>query len=255
MHTAADPELADHRTDIVARGGKLTSEGMPVQPDVPSPATRRWLFAGGGMAGALAAALLAVMVMGPPPGTPTLLWPPGAKPRPAVSDPPPPGALVPSGGDPRGQGQPDRSGAPPLNPQLNDPRSRRPVHTTPPVPTRPAVPPAGSQPPSPSPSRSPLPPRQGVLQVAPAKVKLDWTKTGQLTLTAASGPVDWKVTSSTDQLTVSQTAGDLPENASGAVTVRLRSTLVNLPGRGTLTFTDETGAARQVTVEWGVSLL
>ncbi|MFC9972059.1 RNA polymerase sigma factor [Spirillospora sp. NPDC127200] len=257
MHTAADPELADHRADIVARGGKLTAEGMPVQPDVPSPATRRWLFAGGGMAGALAAALLAVMVMGPPPGTPPLLWPPGAKPRPVVSTPPSPDALVPSGGDPRAaQGHPDRSGAPPLNPQLNEPGSPQPGHGAPSAPTRPAVPPTGPSSPTPaSPSRTSLPPRHGVLQVAPAKVKLDWTKTGQLTLTAASGPVDWKVTSSTEQLTVSQTAGDLPENASGAVTVRLRGTLVNLPGRGTLTFTDETGAARQVTVEWGVSLL
>ncbi|WP_169807921.1 RNA polymerase sigma factor [Actinomadura hibisca] len=255
MHTAADPELADHRADIVARGGKLTPEGMPVQPDVPSPYTRRWLFAGGGMAGALAAALLAVMVMGPPPGTPTLLWPPGAKPRPTISNPPSPDALVPSGGDPRAPGQSGRHGAaPPLDPQLNTtPSPPKPGQTTPPAPTRPGIsPPPGYSLPEQSPSPSPRP---GMLQVAPAKVTLVWNKPGRLTLTAASGPVDWKVTSSTDQLQVSQTAGGLAENSSGAVTVQLRTTLLNPAGSGTLTFTDETGAEHQVTVEWGASLL
>src|SRR5690606_14511406 len=44
MHTATDPELAGYRADIAARGGVLTPSGMPSQPDVPSPFTRRWLL-------------------------------------------------------------------------------------------------------------------------------------------------------------------------------------------------------------------
>jgi RNA polymerase sigma factor (sigma-70 family) len=70
MHTGTDVELAGYRADIAARGGALTAEGMPRQPDVASPVARRWIFTGGGMAGALATALVAILLIGP--GLPTL---------------------------------------------------------------------------------------------------------------------------------------------------------------------------------------
>ncbi|WP_344941594.1 sigma-70 family RNA polymerase sigma factor, partial [Actinomadura miaoliensis] len=86
MHTATDPELAGYRTDIAARGGSLTPDGMPSQPDVPSPYTRRWLFAGGGMAGALVTALVAALLIGPGLPPSTITWPPfRTHPQPAVT--------------------------------------------------------------------------------------------------------------------------------------------------------------------------
>jgi DNA-directed RNA polymerase specialized sigma24 family protein len=41
LHTGSDPELAPYRANIIARGGGLTTEGIPRQPDTPSPAVRR----------------------------------------------------------------------------------------------------------------------------------------------------------------------------------------------------------------------
>ncbi|WP_026412786.1 sigma factor [Actinomadura oligospora] len=41
LHTLADPELAPYRAEIRARGGRLTPEGLPRQPDATSPVARR----------------------------------------------------------------------------------------------------------------------------------------------------------------------------------------------------------------------
>ncbi|MFC4912354.1 RNA polymerase sigma factor [Actinomadura gamaensis] len=41
LHTLADPALAPYRAEISARGGRLTPEGLPRQPDVTSPIVRR----------------------------------------------------------------------------------------------------------------------------------------------------------------------------------------------------------------------
>ncbi|MEV5570791.1 hypothetical protein AB0L06_12120 [Spirillospora sp. NPDC052269] len=46
LHTLADPELAPYRAEIRARGGRLTPQGLPRQPDATSPATRRTRRAG-----------------------------------------------------------------------------------------------------------------------------------------------------------------------------------------------------------------
>ncbi|WP_262403373.1 RNA polymerase sigma factor [Actinomadura sp. CNU-125] len=82
------PRAGAHRADIAARGGALTPAGLPIQPDVPSPFTRRWLFTVGGMAGALAAAVAAVAAMGPGIGEGTLTWPPfGTEPQPVDDQP------------------------------------------------------------------------------------------------------------------------------------------------------------------------
>jgi hypothetical protein len=237
LHTASDPELAGYRADIAARGGALTPAGLPTQPDMPSPFTKRWLFAGGGMAGALVTALLGAMLVGPGLGDSTIYWPPfRARPQPSISHQPP--------GQPQGSGNGQES-----------PRSRSPQ--------APGVPPPGSpngqgaSPPgsSPSPS-SPVPPEPGTLTVSPGRVELYMTKTAKVRVAASRGPVSWTATSSSNQITVSRPQGELPEDGTADVTVTLRTHLINLPGEATVTFTDPvTGATRPVTVVWGASLL
>jgi DNA-directed RNA polymerase specialized sigma24 family protein len=41
LHTGSEPELAPYRADITARGGGLTTAGIPKQPDAPSHTLRR----------------------------------------------------------------------------------------------------------------------------------------------------------------------------------------------------------------------
>ncbi|MGK5558510.1 RNA polymerase sigma factor, partial [Actinomadura kijaniata] len=103
--------------------------------------------------------------------------------------------------------------------------------------------------------RPPSPPKPGTLVVAPAEVNLGNKKTAQVTITAKDGPVDWRVVSSSDKVTVSQEEGDLGAGASGALTIRLRNGFLGLPGEAELTFIDETGEERRVAVEWGVTLV
>ncbi|WP_395106611.1 sigma-70 family RNA polymerase sigma factor [Actinomadura sp. SCN-SB] len=237
LHTATDPELAGYRNDIAARGGALTPHGMPTQPDTPSPYTKRWLFAGGGMAGALVTAVLGAMLISPGLGDPTIYWPPfRARPQPSVTDHVP---RQPQGG---GTGQePPRDGVAPSAPG--------------------ATPPAGSQgqgasPPSTGAPTSPAPPRPGTLIVTPARVELYMRKTATVRLEASQGPVSWNATSSSEQLSVSHPQGELAADTTADVTVTLRTHLINLPGQATLTFSDPTtGTTREVTVVWGASLL
>jgi hypothetical protein len=243
MHTATDPELARHRADIAARGGSLTPEGLPSQPDVPSPFTRRWLFAGGGMAGALVAALVAVLLIGPGLDGTLSLPPFRTHPQPSITKTP----LDGSGGartpQAPGQGGPGRSGAPPARPQ-SDGTATTPGGTAPP-----------SAPPSSSPPPVVRPARPGQLVVAPAKVELWGTKTGRIRLAAKSGPVTWTAMTSTSQLILSEMQGGVPQDGSVDLTITLRTAVVGLPGQGTITFTDSEGALHKVTVVWGVTLL
>ncbi|TDC44374.1 sigma-70 family RNA polymerase sigma factor [Actinomadura sp. KC345] len=243
MHTATDPELAGYRADIAARGGALTPSGLPSQPDVPSPFTRRWLFTGGGMAGALAAALVAVFVMGPGIAGDSLSWPPfRTEPQPSITEHAPPNGSRPDtqpSREPESGGPGGRPAQPPVRPQTDE---RTPEESA--DPTRPAPPPESNQPPGP-----------GDLVVNPAKVELYGTKTGQVSLAAESGPVTWTAMSSTSQLVLSEMQGGMPEDGKATVTVNLRTFLIGLPGQGTLTFTDSEGAQKQVTVVWGASLL
>ncbi|GLZ09439.1 hypothetical protein Acsp03_69050 [Actinomadura sp. NBRC 104412] len=237
LHTATDPELAGYRNDIAARGGALTPHGMPTQPDMASPYTKRWLFAGGGMAGALVTAVLGAMLIGPGLGDPTIYWPPfRARPQPSVTD------HVPRQPQGRGPGQETpRDGVAPSAPG--------------------AQPPVGSQgqdasPPGTGEPSSPAPPRPGTLIVTPARVELYMKKTATVRLEASRGPVSWNATSSSDQLSVSHPQGELDADATADVTVTLRTRLINLPGQATLTFSDPTtGTTRTVTVVWGASLL
>ncbi|WP_433228501.1 RNA polymerase sigma factor [Actinomadura formosensis] len=244
MHTATDPELAGYRVDIAARGGPLTPSGLPSQPDVPSPFTRRWLFTGGGMVGALVSALIATLVMGP--GGGTLSWPPfRTRPQPSITHDAPgggPGHGRPSSPGPDGGGGPQGRPAPPLaSPQTEqkDPQQPKDPSQTP-------------SPPSPSPD---TPAEPGVLVVHPVKVEMHGTKTAQVKLAARSGPVSWTAVTSTNQLVLSDMQGGMSEGTTMRVTLTLRTALIGLPGQGTLTFTDSEGATRQVTVVWGATLL
>lgn len=242
MHTATDPELAGHRADIAARGGALTPEGLPSQPDVPSPFTRRWLFAGGGMAGALVAALVAVFLIGPGLGGTLSLPPFRTHPQPSITETPvdgPGGARTPQA---PGPGAPGRPGAPPARPQTDG------TPTTPGATPQPSTPPSSSPPPV-------RPTAPGRLVIAPAKVELWGTKTGRIRLAAKSGPVTWTAMTSTSQLILSEMQGGVPQDGSVDVTITLRTAIVGLPGQGTITFTDSEGALHTVTVVWGVTLL
>ncbi|WP_149260630.1 RNA polymerase sigma factor [Actinomadura sp. K4S16] len=241
MHTATDPELAGYRADIAARGGTLTPAGLPSQPDVPSPFTRRWLFTGGGMAGALAAALVVAFVMGPGIGGGTLSWPPfRTHPQPSITQERP-------GGQGKGKGGPEgpdggaqaRPGQPPPQPQTHEKNQEKPEDP--------------SQTPRPPASESPKPP--GILVVNPAKVEMYGTKTAQVSLKAQSGPVSWTAMTSSNQLILSQMQGGMPEDGTMRLTVTLRTALIGLPGQGTITFTDSEGSPHEVKVVWGATLL
>ncbi|QXJ22975.1 sigma-70 family RNA polymerase sigma factor [Actinomadura graeca] len=247
MHTATDPELAGYRADIAARGGTLTPDGLPSQPDVASPFTRRWLITGGAMAGALAAALIAVFAMGPGLGGNSLSWPPfRTHPQPSISHQAPPGG---SGrddphapGGPRA-GAPGHPGAPPVRPQTDEQEPTSPADPTP-------------KPSAPSTSEPPAPPASiGVLVVAPAKIEFRGTKTAKVRLAAKSGPVSWTGMTSSNQLVLSQTQGGMPKDGTVELTLTLRTTLIGLPGKGTLTFKDSVGIVHAVPVVWGTTIL
>lgn len=248
MHTATDPELAGYRADIAARGGPLTPEGLPSQPDVPSPFTRRWLFTGGGMAGALIAAVVAALLMGPGIGGGTLSWPPFLNQPTIKHDGGHGGGSKEHGGHrsgaPGGPGGPSGlpggpSGAP-VQPQTDE---------------KSPSPPVTSAPPTPAPTTPKPPARPGVLVVNPGTVEMYGTKTAQVSLSARNGPVTWTAMTSNGELVLSQMQGGVAKGGTAHVTVTLRTALIGLPGQGTLTFTDSEGAAHQVTVKWGASLL
>jgi RNA polymerase sigma factor (sigma-70 family) len=243
MHTATDPELAGYRADIAARGGTLTPSGLPSQPDVPSPFTRRWLFTGGGMVGALAAALVVVFVMGPGIGDGTLSWPPfRTHPQPSITQERPEGQGH-GRGAPHGPGggAQARPGQPPPDPQTHEKNQERPEDP--------------AQTPQRPPPSSNLPKPSGVLVVNPAKVEMYGTKTAQVSLAAKSGPVSWTAMTSSNQLILSQMQGGMPEDGTTSLTITLRTALIGLPGQGTLTFTDSEGAPHEVKVVWGATLL
>ncbi|MBO2449308.1 RNA polymerase sigma factor [Actinomadura barringtoniae] len=243
IHTATDPELAGYRTDIAARGGNLTPGGMPSQPDIPSPYTRRWLFAGGGMAGAVVTAVLATLFMGGDLPSSMLTWPPlHTHPQPSITD--HQGkrgsggqSQNPQAGAPGNDGRPGGggAGAAPPRPQLDE-------HNPPnPVPSPSSKPPSQPEPP-------------GVMAVDTAKVELYGTKTARIHVSAQRGPVFWSSQSGSKQLTVVPAQGSLAKGGSTEVTITLQTALINLPGQSTLTFINAQGQRQDVTVTWGISL-
>ncbi|HEX2315814.1 MAG TPA: RNA polymerase sigma factor, partial [Thermomonospora sp.] len=254
VHTATDPELAGHRADIAARGGGLTPEGMPRQPDVPSTYTRRWLFVGGGAAGALLTALAAIMMMSPV--SSDIRFPFDPRPQPSIGDVRQeasdgrhsggPAALAPPGSRPG-----DPQGPVPPSPHNDGPHGgQRPWDPS--VPPAPApLPPNGPRPPSPSPSPKPTP---GKLTVGPATVVLD-REGATITLKAELGPVGWTAQSDDERLTVSHTDGTLAAGTTFDLRVEMKERpLIVLPGEGTITVVDRQGVRHEVKVTWKFAL-
>ncbi len=229
LHAGTDPELAGYRSEIAARGGPLTSDGMPRQPDAPSLLARRWAFAGGGSVAVLAAATVAMMLLGPGLPVPEIQWP---------------------GSGPHHPGSP--------SPRHHGP-SQDPVAG--PGPTKTFLPGAAVPPRSPAPSKTPKspvprPPGAGVLDVTPRSVHLRMNeKVATITLTARNGRVTWTAADSDPQITLSGTSGSIPSGGHATLQVILERGVVNLPGRTTVTVSDGRGNVTPVTVTWDLSLL
>ncbi|MEV5573551.1 sigma-70 family RNA polymerase sigma factor [Spirillospora sp. NPDC052269] len=245
LHTATDPELAGYRADIAGRGGALTPEGLPTQPDIASPYARRWMFATGGMGGALLTALAAIVFMGSQLGVPTFDWP--LRPLPSVTA-TTPHAPSGRGGHPQARGPAGGGGQQPPAPQFGD-HSKAPSY-----PGKRGRPPA-APPPPPPPTTPPVTPRSGTLKVLTTRLELYGRSSGSIRLKAEDGPVTWSAESSSQQITLQDQSGGLSPNGSRDVMVTLHTGLINLPGRATLTFTGPHGPPQAVTVVWGISVL
>ncbi|GAA0349117.1 RNA polymerase sigma factor [Actinoallomurus spadix] len=234
LHAGTDPELAGYRTEIAARGGALTADGMPRQPDAPSRLARRWAFASGGSVAALATAVAVMMFIGPDVAVPDLQWPGGGKPRPTT----PSARTTPPSGDPvvtrppaapRSQGQ----AAPETGPQLI---------------------------PSPTPSRSHRPPKSspkppGRLVVSPVSVHIQGRSTiGEIGLTAKAGGVRWSASNSDPNIVLSNVSGSIGAGEHATIQVIVKRQTITLPGQTVVTVTDGGGHSTAVTVAWDLSV-
>jgi DNA-directed RNA polymerase specialized sigma24 family protein len=230
LHAGTDPELAGYRAEIAARGGALTAEGMPRQPDAPSRLARRWAFASGGSVAALATATAVMMFIGPSVPVPDLQWPGEGKPRKT------PTARTPRSDDPVAglpRTSPPRTQAPPANlPQ-----------------ELPSSPPKSPRP------RSPKPPK-GVLIVTPLSVHLQGnSRIGEIGLTAKNGRVDWSASNSDPKIVLSNVKGAMAAGEHATLQVILNRTTITPPGQTVVTVTDGGGHSTAVTVSWDLSLL
>ena len=227
LHAGTDPELAGYRSEIAARGGPLTSDGMPRQPDAPSLLARRWAFASGASVAVLAAATIAMMLLGPDVRVPEIQWP--------------------------GTG-PDHPGSP--SPRHHMP-AQNPIASGPTKTFPPGAVPSLSPVPSKTPGTpSPRPPGVGVLDVTPQSAHLRMNeKVATITLTARNGRVTWTATDSDPQITLSDTSGSIPSGGHATLQVVLHRGAISLPGRTTVTVSDGRGNVTPVTVAWDLSLL
>ena len=220
QHTGTDPELAGYRAEIAARGGALTPDGMPRQPDAPSPLPRRWAFASAGSLAALATALVALMVIGPDLPVPDIQWPGERTHSPHATKHPPHRSDASDGGP--GQARP------------------APIPTT----SRPTA--------------SPLPPRRpiGELAVFPQVVHLTAGESmAELYLAAKDGPVSWAGDSSSSRLSLSKSRGGIHDADRVTIRLILRRELLTLAGSAVVTLKDSAGHDVQVKVAWDASLL
>jgi RNA polymerase sigma factor (sigma-70 family) len=248
MHTGADSELAGYRAEIAARGGHLNPDGMPRQPDVPSPMVRRWIFTGSGVVGALAAALLLALIIGPSLPNTEIEWPWRHRPSPGGGTPWKGQQIHQPAGPPtvqRGEANPTD----PVVPQLDG-------HAMTDTPMPQGSPQGVSQGTSQGVSQaSPQPQKPGELAVTPAAVTLRVGQETHLELSALRGPVTWSAVSSTDQLELAVDQGTIAQDGAYTLTITLTGALVQLPGQAVITFTSTTGHAQQVEVTWKLSLL
>jgi hypothetical protein len=218
IHTGTDSELAGYRADIVARGGTLNVEGLPRQPDIPTHFAKRWLFAGGGMVGALVTAIIAAFLIGPAAFIPEVVWP-SYQPQPSITPGSPPGRQLPAPTQAAPGGPPQAA-----VPSLHNPRGGA---------TRPA------------------PIRAGTLKVRPGTIAFKRKdNVAELVLSAVNGPVTWRAVSSSGQVTLSADRGEIVADSEITITVTFDRKLLQLPGKGTITITDMANQQHVVTVSW-----
>jgi DNA-directed RNA polymerase specialized sigma24 family protein len=225
LHTGIDPELGGYRADIAGRGGTLTPDGLPRQPDVLAPPARRLAFLGGGMVGALVTALLAGLIIGPLLGHSHLYW--SFRPR-----------LEPST-----TLTPRTSGGRPSAPLVEGQKPPAPIGP------RPTPGPASPRPPDGVPAPA------GRLGIATTSI---WFKSSDrvayVDLSAALGPVNWSAAVSTTRLSISEEQGTIPAGGSVRLTVVLDRAQVELPGTATITVSSA-GEPQRIEVSWAGSIL
>jgi DNA-directed RNA polymerase specialized sigma24 family protein len=230
QHTGTDPELAGYRVEIASRGGVLTAEGMPRQPDAPSRLTRRWAFSGAALIASTATVILAVLLIGPNLPVPHIQWPGG---RPHPTDRPGSHHHRSNGAPP--DGVPGNAGGgvqPSTGPELLQPSG--------------------------TPTGSPPPPRTsaGRLAVNPQAIHFRGReKAADLVLSSKGGRLSWVAVASTPQLALSRSQGILKDKGRVTIQVMLDRGLLTLPGTATITVTDNLGHAFPVDVAWDTSLL
>ncbi|WP_329249476.1 RNA polymerase sigma factor [Actinoallomurus sp. NBC_01490] len=227
QHTGTDPELAGYRAEIAARGGALTPEGMPRQPDAPSHLARRWAFTSVGLFTTLAAAFVALLVMNPNLPVPDIQWP-GGKPHTARSPEPHPHRSAQAGAPGAGDDQ------------------------------RPTTAPQSMNSRTPTPTSSPSPPggKGGTLVVDPASIRFRNHDTmASLVLSARGGPVSWSAAASSPQVTLAQAGGTIKDHGRVEIEVTLNRGLITLPGTATITVSGGAGQVVPVSIAWDISVL
>jgi DNA-directed RNA polymerase specialized sigma24 family protein len=228
QHTGTDPELAGYRAEIAARGGALSPEGMPRQPDAPSHLARRWAFTSAGLLTAMATAVVILMLMDPNLPIPDIQWPGG---RPHTSKSPSEHSHRPGAQDrARGSGVDDQR--PTTAPQsINSPT------------------------PTSAPPRRPGP-RTGVLAVSPTSIRFrGHTTMAAILLSAEGGAVSWTAAASSPQVTIMNPGGTIREHGHVTIQVSLNRGLLTLPGNATITVSGGTGPVVPVGVAWDISVL
>jgi DNA-directed RNA polymerase specialized sigma24 family protein len=234
LHAGTDPELAGYRTEIAARGGALTPEGMPKQPDAPSRLARRWAFASGGSVAAVATAIVVMMFIGPGVPVPNLQWPGQGKPR----------TKMPTSRTHRSE-----------IPVVATPQASQPKGPGLPGPDLVPSPPGPTKSPTTSPTKkSPKPPK-GTLVVSPISIHLQaMSKIADIQLTAKGGEVAWNASSSDPKIVLSNVTGEIAAGEHSTVQVILDRKGITLPGQAVVTVTDGAGHSTPVTVSWDLSL-
>ncbi|GLY78469.1 sigma factor [Actinoallomurus iriomotensis] len=227
QHTGTDPELAGYRAEIAARGGALTPEGMPRQPDAPSPLARRWAFTSVGLFSALATAFVVLLVMNPSLPVPDIQWP-GGKPHTSTSPAPHPRRSAQAGAPGAGDDQ-----RPTTEPQsMNSPT------------------------PTPSPTTSSPGHRPGALVVSPSSIRFrNHATMAALVISARGGPVNWTAAASSPQVTLAQSGGTIDDHGRVEIEVTLNRGLITLPGTATITVSGGTGQVVPVSIAWDISVL
>jgi RNA polymerase sigma factor (sigma-70 family) len=229
LHTGADPELAGYRSDIAGRGGSLTPDGLPRQPDVPTSTNRRWTFLAGGIIGALVTALIAAVIIGPVMGRSDLYW--SFRPH-----------LEPSTAWPEG---PPAAGTPtpPLAVGRKPPSSVAGPRQPSGLPS-PQVPGGG-----PSPSA-------GRLVLSSTSVRFQaGDRIAYVDLSASLAPVTWNAVVSSTRITISEAQGTIPAGGRTRLAVVLDRAQIEFPGAATITLTTGLHTQQAIEVTWAGSLL